>query len=281
MKKIYFSVIAALSVAFIGTAYAGGHTAEKMLMEVEIPDTAIILSEGYVPTVFITGANRGIGLEFVKVYLEREYNIIATARKPEKAEALNALAADNDNLRVTQLDVTDFERVDSLALELQNQPIDILINNAGISGDTRSQFLGKMDYDNFRYVLEVNLLAPTKIAEAFYPNLLASEWKKLVVVSSSEGSIAGVSAPRMMGYRTSKAAINMMYTNIAMQLRKKGVTVVMVNPGLTDTDFVAGLPKKMLRPSDVAAQDMARNIDNTWVENTGTFWNYNSKALPW
>lgn len=281
MKKTYLAVIVAFGFATFGNAYAGGHTAEKLMTEVEIPDTAIVLSEGYVPTVLITGANRGIGFEFVKVYLERDYNIIATARKPEKAEALNALAAENDNLTVTQLDVTDFNRVDALALELEGQPIDILINNAGISGDTRSQFLGKVDYDNLRKVLEVNLLAPTKIAEAFYPNLLASEWKKLVVVSSSEGSIAGVSSPRMMGYRTSKAAINMMYTNIAVQVKRKGVTVVMVNPGLTDTDFVAGLPKKMLRPSDVAAQDMARNIDNTWVENTGTFWNYDGKALPW
>ena len=281
MKKTYLAVIVAFGFAIFGNAYAGGHTAEKLMTEVEIPDTAIVLSEGYVPTVLITGANRGIGFEFVKVYLERDYNIIATARKPEKAEALNALAAENDNLTVTQLDVTDFDRVDALALELEGQPIDILINNAGISGDTRSQFLGKVDYDNLRKVLEVNLLAPTKIAEAFYPNLLASEWKKLVVVSSSEGSIAGVSSPRMMGYRTSKAAINMMYTNIAVQVKRKGVTVVMVNPGLTDTDFVAGLPKKMLRPSDVAAQDMARNIDNTWVENTGTFWNYDGKALPW
>jgi NAD(P)-dependent dehydrogenase (short-subunit alcohol dehydrogenase family) len=73
----------------------------------------------------------------------------------------------------------------------------------------------------------------------------------------------------------------MMYTNLAVQLKRKGITVAMVNPGLTDTDFVAGLPKKMLRPADVAAEDMARNIDNTWVENTGTFWNYDGRALPW
>lgn len=281
MKKQCIALFTMLSIAMFSTAFAGGHNAEKLLMEVEIPETVIELPEGYVPTVMITGANRGIGFEFVKVYLARGYNVIATARSPGKADELNALAAENDNLTVVQLDVTDFARVDELAADLQGQPIDILINNAGISGDVRGQMFGNVNYDEFRKVLDVNVVAPTKIAEAFYQNVLDSQLKKLVVVSSSEGSIAGISSPRTMVYRTSKAAVNMMYTNLAVQLRRKGITVAMVNPGLTDTDFVAGLPKKMLRPADVAAEDMARNIDNTWVENTGTFWNYDGRALPW
>ena len=281
MKKQCIALFTMLTIAMFSTAFAGGHNAEKLLMEVEIPETVIELPEGYVPTVMITGANRGIGFEFVKVYLARGYNVIATARSPGKADALNALAAENDNLTVVQLDVTDFARVDELAADLQGQPIDILINNAGISGDVRGQMFGNVNYDEFRKVLDVNVVAPTKIAEAFYQNILDSQLKKLVVVSSSEGSIAGISSPRTMVYRTSKAAVNMMYTNLAVQLKRKGITVAMVNPGLTDTDFVAGLPKKMLRPADVAAEDMARNIDNTWVENTGTFWNYDGRALPW
>ena len=281
MKKQFTALFAMLTIAIFSTALAGGHNAEKLLMEVQIPEKTIELPEGYVPTVMITGANRGIGFEFVKVYLARDYNVIATARSPGKADALNALAAENENLTVVQLDVTDFPRVDALAAELQGQPIDILINNAGISGDVRGQMFGNIDYDEFSKVLDVNVIAPTKIAESFYQNLLDSQLKKLVVVSSSEGSIAGISSPRTMVYRTSKAAVNMMYTNLAVQLKRKGITVAMVNPGLTDTDFVAGLPKKMLRPADVAAEDMARNIDNTWVENTGTFWNYDGRALPW
>ncbi len=281
MKKQFTALFAMLTIAIFSTAFAGGHNVDKLLMEVQIPENTIELPEGYVPTVMITGANRGIGFEFVKVYLARDYNVIATARSPGKADALNALAAENENLTVVQLDVTDFPRVDALAAELQGQPIDILINNAGISGDVRGQMFGNIDYDEFRKVLDVNVIAPTKIAESFYQNLLDSQLKKLVVVSSSEGSIAGISSPRTMVYRTSKAAVNMMYTNLAVQLKRKGITVAMVNPGLTDTDFVAGLPKKMLRPADVAAEDMARNIDNTWVENTGTFWNYDGRALPW
>ena len=248
MKKQCIALFTMLTIAMFSTAFAGGHNAEKLLMEVQIPEKTIELPEGYVPTVMITGANRGIGFEFVKVYLARDYNVIATARSPGKADALNALAAENENLTVVQLDVTDFPRVDALAAELQGQPIDILINNAGISGDVRGQMFGNIDYDEFRKVLDVNVVAPTKIAESFYQNLLDSQLKKLVVVSSSEGSIAGISSPRTMVYRTSKAAVNMMYTNLAVQLKRKGITVAMVNPGLTDTDFVAGLPKKMLRP---------------------------------
>ena len=281
MKYIYLALVTTLSMLSFNTAYAGGHEAEKLLTEVEIPDVTIVLPEGYVPTVMITGANRGIGYEFVKVYNERGYNIIATARSPEKADELNKLAAKNDNITVVQLDVTDFARIDELAAQMQGKPIDILINNAGISGNTKEQAFGKMNYDEFRKVLEVNLIAPTKISEAFYQNVLDSELKKLVVVSSSEGSIAGVSSPRMQFYRTSKAAVNMMFVNLAVQVRRKGVAVALVNPGLTDTDFVAGLPKKMLRPADTAAQDMARNIDNTYPENSPTFWNYDGRALPW
>jgi len=280
MFRKMFTLFAVLFMSV--TAQAGGHGAEKnMLPPPETDYVAPPLPDGYVITVMITGANRGIGLEFTKLYVERGYNVIATARKPAKADVLNELAAANDNLSIVQLDVTDFERIDELAAEMEGQPIDILINNAGISGDSSKQFLGKFDYDDFRWVMEVNVYGPTKIAEAFYPNLLASELKKLVVVSSSEGSIKGVTSPRNAFYRTSKASVNMMYKNIAAQLKRKGVTVAMVNPGLTDTDFVAGLPKKMLRPADVAAADMARNIDASNIQNTGTFWNYDGNVLPW
>jgi len=283
MRKLnMLAAVAATLMLVSGLVQAGGHGAEKALKPP--PETDYVappLPEGYVPTVFITGANRGIGLEFVKVYIERDYNIIATARKPEKAEELNALAADYDKLSVVQLDVTDFDRIDALAAEMEGQQIDILINNAGISGNTRAQNFTKLDYDDLRWVMEVNVLGAVKMAEAFYPHVRASEMKKLVVVSSSEGSIQGVSSPRTMWYRTSKAAVNMAYRNIAMAVKKKGITVAMVNPGLTDTDFVAGLPKKMLRPADTAAQDMARNIDAANPQITGLLWNYDGNILPW
>jgi len=238
--------------------------------------------DDYVPTVLITGSNRGIGLEFAKQYAERGWNVIATARKPEKAEVLNALAGEHDNIVVEQLDVTDFARVDELAAKYADTPIDLLLHNAGISGGNESQMFSKqMEYDVFAKVLEVNAIAPLKISEAFYPQVRASRDKKIVTVSSSEGSIGGATQPRLYFYRSSKAALNMVMVNLALQLKRKGISVGMVNPGMTDTDFMAGLPKKMLRPTPVAVTDMIRNIDGLTVETTGSFYQYDGTIIPW
>ena len=237
--------------------------------------------DNYVPTVLITGSNRGIGLEFAKQYAERGWNVIATARKPEKAEALNTLAGEHDKIIVEQLDVTDFDRVDELAAQYADTPIDVLLHNAGISGGSDKQMFTKMEYDVFAKVLEVNAIAPLKISEAFYPHVRASRDKKIVTVSSSEGSISGAQQPRLYFYRSSKAALNMVMVNLALQLKRKGISVGMVNPGMTDTDFMAGLPKKMLRPTPDAVTDMMRNIDGLTVETTGSFYQYDGTIIPW
>ena len=100
----------------------------------------------------MTGANRGLGLEFTRQYADRGATIIATARKPDDAQALNALAADNSNISVEQLDVTDHDRIDELAEKYVDQPIDLLLNNAGIGGGIENQLWGKMNYDTFDLV---------------------------------------------------------------------------------------------------------------------------------
>jgi NAD(P)-dependent dehydrogenase (short-subunit alcohol dehydrogenase family) len=238
-------------------------------------------NDDYVPTVLITGSNRGIGLEFAKQYAERGWNVIATARKPEKAEALNSLAGEHDKIIVEQLDVTDYDRVDQLAEKYVDTPIDVLLHNAGISGGSDTQMFTKMEYDVFAKVLEVNTIAPLKISEAFYPHVRASRDKKIVTVSSSEGSINGASQPRLYFYRSSKAALNMVMVNLALQLKRKGISVGMVNPGMTDTDFMAGLPKKILRPTSDAVTDMMRNIDDLTIETTGSFYQYDGTIIPW
>ena len=131
--------------------------------------------------VLITGSNRGIGLEFTKQYLERGWTVIATARKPEKAEDLRQLGIQYpERLSIHQLDVTDNERIDALAKELEDQPIDLLLNNAGISGYIPDQIFGRLDYDSFEQVLAVNTVAPLKMAEAFYPHIKSSNLKKIV-----------------------------------------------------------------------------------------------------
>ena len=259
-----------LSVFVLGTTFNFELKAEK--------------ETSYTPTTLITGANRGIGLEFTRQYLEMGWNVIATARKPGKADQLIDLKEKYpDHLTIQQLDVTDHERIDELALELKSVPIDLLLNNAGISGGSSNQLFGNMDYDIYESVLSVNTIGPLKMAEAFYPHVKNSELKKIVSVSSSEGSIGTAfkrGGGRLFFYRSSKTALNMVMVNLAFQLKSRGIAVGMVNPGLTDTDFVSDMPFPM-RSAELAVSDMIRNIETISVDNTAAYINYNGKPVPW
>ena len=212
------------------------------------------------------------------------WNVIATARKPGKADQLIDLKEKYpDHLTIQQLDVTDHERIDGLALELKDQPIDLLLNNAGISGGSSNQLFGNMDYDVYESVLSVNTIGPLKMAEAFYPHVKNSELKKIVSVSSSEGSIGTAfkrGGGRLFFYRSSKTALNMVMVNLAFQLKSRGIAVGMVNPGLTDTDFVSDMPFPM-RSAELAVSDMIRNIETISLDNTAAYINYNGKPVPW
>ena len=242
------------------------------------------LAEDETGIVLITGSNRGIGLEFTKQYLERGWTVIATARKPEKAEDLKQLGIQYpDRLSIHQLDVTDNERIDELAKELEDQPIDLLLNNAGISGYIPDQIFGRLDYDSFEQVLAVNTIAPLKMAEAFYTHIKSSNLKKIVSVSSSEGSIGGAyddESGRMYFYRSSKSALNMVMVNLAFQLKSRGIAVGLVNPGPTDTDFMRGIPFP-LRSTEEAVTDMIENIEEIDLDNTAAYLNYNGKTIDW
>jgi NAD(P)-dependent dehydrogenase (short-subunit alcohol dehydrogenase family) len=158
----------------------------------------------------------------------------------------------------------------------------VVANNAGYSGGGTIQSFGKkMDWAAFDLVMRTNVIGPLKVAEAFLPNLVASQQKKLVNVSSSEGSISGVNAPRLYFYRSSKAALNMEMRNLSFALKGKGITVALINPGPVDTDMMKGLPKSMLRSKEDAVKDLIRITDQMNPDNTGTFWNYDGQVLPW
>lgn len=231
-------------------------------------------------TVLITGANRGLGIEFVRQYVPRGWRIIATCRNPAGASALNALAATNNDVMVERLDVADHASVDELAAKLRDQPIDILLNNAGIGGGMENQLFGKLNYEVFHEVMKVNAIGPLKVAEAFIRNVAASPMKKLMTVSSSQGSIASVDMGMLYWYRASKAALNMIMRNLAFALKGRGIIVGLVTPGATDTDFMKGVKIPLRRP-EVAAADMIRNIDAFTLEMTGQFLNYDGKIVPW
>ena len=248
-----------------------------------VSTASLARADDYVPTVLITGANRGIGLELTRQYAARGWKVIATARKPAEAAELGTLAAKSEGrVSIEALDVTDLAAIDALAAKYQGQPVDVLFNNAGITGGGNNQlFAKKMDWPLYEQVLRTNVIGPLKMAEAFLPHILASQQKKISNVSSSQGSIGSMKNGMLYFYRPSKAALNMEMRNLAIQLKSKGVSVALIDPGPVDTDMMSMLPKKMLRPVTTAGSDLIRITDQLSLENTGTFWTFDGSVLPW
>jgi NAD(P)-dependent dehydrogenase (short-subunit alcohol dehydrogenase family) len=232
------------------------------------------------PTVLVTGSNRGIGLEIARIYAERGWRVIATARNPDAAEDLKAIRAHHPKLEIVQLDVTDHARIDALAAEYAGQPIDILINNAGISGGHENAKFGEMNYDTYYEVHAVNVIGPTKMAEAFLPSVALSEQKKIINITSGQGSIEKTWGCCTI-YRTSKAALNMMMRNISIELKKKGITVGLISPGFVKTDFTPGLDLPMMITPVESATKVVAVIDDYDLEKTGTFLGKDGQTWPW
>jgi NAD(P)-dependent dehydrogenase (short-subunit alcohol dehydrogenase family) len=282
-RRDFFAGAAGLAVTAmgIGEASAGGHTSKPVVLSVADKSPRPLLA-GH--RILVTGANRGLGFEFTRQYADLGAKIIATARTPARADALNALAADNENITVEQLDVTNHAAIVDLAAKYKDVPIDILLNNAGIGGGIENQLFGKMDYDTFDQVMAVNVKGPMKMCEEFRKNVEVSELKKMITVSSSQGSIAGVTMPMLYWYRSSKSAVNMVMVNLAMQLKRKKIIIGLVTPGATATDFIPESFRKAIRgiqtPPDATA-DMMSNIERFTVETSGTFYDYDGSIVPW
>ena len=232
------------------------------------------------PTVLITGSNRGIGLELARQYAERGWNVIATARRPEAADELKAIRAQHPRLSLVQLDVTDHARIDELAQEYRERPIDILINNAGISGGHENAKFGEMNYEVYYQVHAVNVIGPTKMAEAFLPSVAISEQKKIINITSGQGSIAKTWGCRTF-YRTSKAALNMMMRNLSLELKKQGITVGLISPGFVKTGFTPGLNLPMMITPEESARKVIAVIDDYDLAKTGTFLGKEGQEWPW
>jgi len=235
------------------------------------------------PTVLITGSNRGIGLEIARVYADRGWNVIATCRTPSKADELNEIAAANSNLVVEELDVTDEAEIASLAEKYKDQPIDILINNAAIPGAREEQTFGNFDWDTYDLVMDVNVQGPLRTSVAFSENVKASEQKKIINISSTQGSIAETRPGRGNSYfyKSSKSALNMVTHIMAYEMKADDVIVGLVSPGFVDTNF-GGLPTLpgMITPRE-SGEAVVAVIDDFTMEQSGLMITHKGKVAPW
>jgi NAD(P)-dependent dehydrogenase (short-subunit alcohol dehydrogenase family) len=235
------------------------------------------------PTALITGTSRGIGLEFARQLAGQGWRVIATARDPAGSAELLSLAAADPDVTLEPLDVTDHAAVDALAAKYRGQGIDLLLLNAalGPSPATAMAPLAKVDFDNARESFETNALGPVKMCQAFIDHVAASGRKQIVAISSDSGSfVAGAQKPILYNYKASKAALNMFMHTLAFETPRRGVTLVLLHPGLVGTNpglmrFPGAMP-----PSDSVGQ-MLGVIHRLTPADNGRFLNYRGETMPW
>jgi NAD(P)-dependent dehydrogenase (short-subunit alcohol dehydrogenase family) len=235
-------------------------------------------------TVLITGASRGIGFGMARAYAAQGYRVIATARRPGDAKDLTALARDHKAVQIEALDVTDMGQIDALAAKLTGTAIDILINNAGISGDSENQVFGQLKFGVFDTVMHTNVRGPLKMAEAFLAHVASSTQKKLVNISSTEGSIGTQAARpdfRNFFYRASKAALNMVMVNVAKAVAPQGVIVGILSPGFVMSDFTKGLKLPMMISVEESAAKCIEVIGMLIAAHSGKFLRHTGDEAPW
>ena len=229
-------------------------------------------------TVLVTGANRGLGLEFARQYAADGWRVHAACRAPNDAKDLQkAAAGSGGRVHLLALDVTDTTSVRSAAGALGGEAIDVLVNNAGVGGP-RNERLGRLDYAAWERVLDVNTLGPMRVIEAFVDNVAKSREKKIVTITSGMGSIADNTSGGAYAYRTSKAAVNMVVKSLSLDLAPRGIVCVVMNPGWVRTDM--GGPRGTLSPQD-SIRAMRGVIAALKPGDTGKFFNYNGKSYPW
>ncbi|MDX2221910.1 MAG: SDR family oxidoreductase [Rhodospirillaceae bacterium] len=236
-------------------------------------------------TVLVTGSNRGIGLEFVKQYAAAGWTVIATTRSPDKAEELNKVAGQHKSVAVEALDVTKYDTVDALAAKYKGKPVDLLINNAGITGDFRNpqpQSFGTLDHAAAEDFMRTNALGALKVTEAFYEHVKAGAMKKIVAVTSLAGSF-GAKFGGMPGgywYKISKAALNAAMVNVSMDAKKDGVIVALLSPGQVRVEKIGNVPIPGLIETPESISGMIKVIAGLTMDDAGTIIRYNGEKQP-
>jgi len=226
-------------------------------------------------TVLITGANRGLGYEFVKQYSENGFEVLACCRNKNNAKELEELAENSNKIKVYELDVGNVKAIKSLSQRLKNEKVDVLINNAGIY---RSSTVGNINYDEWIESFKVNAIAPYQMVENFLNQIMNSDLKKVVSITSKMGSIDDNTSGGSYIYRSSKTALNSMMRCLTHDLKNQGVATLTLHPGWVRTDM--GGPGGWI-DSFESVQGMIKQIDKLTIDDSGNYLDYAGKSINW
>lgn len=253
-------------------------------------------------TILITGANRGIGLEFVRQYADAGWQIIATCRDPAVAGELRSLAQAHANIRIETLDLASPASIDELAGRLGSDlALEVLLHNAALLGPGGPQILGAWQADAFLDAYRANAVGPALLTQTLLPLVEAGSQKKIIFLGSAAGSIGLLQPPaNLYAYRSSKAALHLIARNLALDLKARSLIVGLINPGLVDTrgllDLAADDPGppdlqhlvKLVRAGMIplirsapSVTGMRALIEGWTLERSGQFLNYDGQPLPW
>jgi NAD(P)-dependent dehydrogenase (short-subunit alcohol dehydrogenase family) len=237
-------------------------------------------------TVCITGTTRGIGLEFAKQYAEAGWEVLACSRHPE-SPALQALKSKHTNVSILELDVCNESQIEKLKNHLQDKPIDLLINSAGIYGkeekdDTPDQALDTVSSEAMLEVFKVNAIAPLMVSRSLLSNVAKGQLKTIVTITSRGGSIGDNTSGGVYAYRASKAAVNMVMKSLSVDLKSRGIKVLLMHPGHVKTDMGGA---GALIDAETSVKGMRHVIEekmqNSSIDTENIFFNYQGQTLPW
>ena len=233
---------------------------------------AVVAAEPPKPVILITGANRGIGLALAEKFHSQGYKVIATARKPEQAVELKKLG-----VQVEKLDITSAESVSQLSKKLSHQPIDILLNNAGIGGHSTQNF-ESLDIDKLAKVLDVNSLGALRVIQGFLPNLRKSQTKVIANISSRMGSIEENKSGGVLGYRASKTALNSFNKSLSIEYAAQGFTFVVLHPGWVRTDMTS---ERATYSTMESAEKLYQVLSHLKQKDNGKFFDLHGNEIGW
>jgi NAD(P)-dependent dehydrogenase (short-subunit alcohol dehydrogenase family) len=228
-------------------------------------------------SIFITGSNRGLGLEWARQYAQEGWRVFATCRHPAEASALKSLAEQFPILSLHRLDVTRSEDIRAIAREMEGQPIDILMGNAGVYLEKGTPEFGCLQYEDWMRTFQVNTLGVVRVVEALVENVARSQKRLVVAISSHMGSITDIQSPGSYYYRSSKAALNAAMQGLSIELKTRRISVLLLHPG--------GVNTRMGPPGGISPEEsvrgMRRIIDGFTLAESGRFMRYDGVELPW